>query len=1238
MSSIPRTRQRPLKVYVLVGALLMAAPLVFAYWSITEHRAERLAANLDRAESVALFFEKNVAQQFNYGDSYIRSLRRTYLFEGGLEAVKKYMAAVPLDKTVVSHATVIGPDGTPLFVSGHKIKPGSTAKDREYFKTQKSATEDDLLISKPRKGRNTGKVTIRLVRRITLPSGAFGGVVFAAMEVKTFTAFLKAHHLGPDSTAALVGTDKVLRARSNYGKGGVAQILDDSVLWDRLKQGEAGIFREASVIDGVERHYAYRQLKRYPMVVMIGVSNKAVAQWDEKASQQAAIAALLSLIAISGVFLYWRKGSLGVQLENEVERQTEALRGEIAEREKSDQRFRHFSEASADRFWEMDENLRFSFFYDRFEEVTGVPPAMLLGKTREETGVPDVDPDVWREQLDDLAAHRLFRGFEHPRTMPDGSVVHLSINGVPVYGEEGRFLGYRGTGSEITDRINAEAALRRARDDLERAMEVRTAELQTSRRRFEDFAETTADWFWETDEELRFTYVSKNVEHALGIPAELHYGKTHENIIDPEIDLDLWTEHLDTLVARKPFRDFTFCRRGADAEQRWVRTSGKPVYDADGAFRGYHGTGTDVTTSVRREVALQESEKNLREILEKSPVGVAIIKYAEENGRLLRKRLFVNDALVKMFGYGSPEAMMAGGDAYIGSWVDPAQLESFNERIKAGDNVVDFQAEKRRLDRTEWVVSIDTRSVLFDNQNCVMVWHHDITERVRAERALVESVEQHRVVTDSLPVSIIYIGVDERYRFVNETAAHWFARERSELIGRTIEEVHPADYLRFKPYIDRVIGGESFTYEDTITYGDGVTRDVQIIYVPHISATREVVGYFALVEDITDRKQAEAALHQAQKMEAVGQLTGGVAYDFNNLLGVIVANLDFLAEDLVDDAEKLSMIESAIQAAENGATLNRQLLAFSRKQALQTDIVDLSDHVHGMSEMLSRTLGETISIQTVAPSDLRKVEVDSRQLETALLNLAVNARHAMPDGGQLTIETVNVEFGERYAEEHDDLKPGVYAMLAVSDTGTGMPPEVLEHVFEPFFTTKDVGQGSGLGLSMVFGFVKQSGGHVSIYSEEGEGTTVKLYFPVSDTTEAAREMPAQEALPHGSGQTVLIVEDDENLRKVAVRTVSSLGYQVIAVPDGLAALAKLDEGAKVDLLFTDVVLPHGMNGVELGKAASKRHPGPTVLYTSGYTENAINRNGVHDEDIELLDKPYRRTELAHLLRKVMDHR
>ena len=534
---------------------------------------------------------------------------------------------------------------------------------------------------------------------------------------------------------------------------------------------------------------------------------------------------------------------------------------------------------------------------------------------------------------------------------------------------------------------------------------------------------------------------------------------------------------------------------------------------------------------MRREVALQESEKNLREILEKSPVGVAIIKYAEENGRLLRKRLFVNDALVKMFGYGSPEAMMAGGDAYIGSWVDPAQLESFNERIKAGDNVVDFQAEKRRLDGTEWVVSIDTRSVLFDNQNCVMVWHHDITERVRAERALVESVEQHRVVTDSLPVSIIYIGVDERYRFVNETAAHWFARERSELIGRTIEEVHPADYLRFKPYIDRVIGGESFTYEDTITYGDGVTRDVQIIYVPHISATREVVGYFALVEDITDRKQTEAALHQAQKMEAVGQLTGGVAHDFNNLLGVIVANLDFLAEDLVDDAEKLSMIESAIQAAESGATLNRQLLAFSRKQALQTDIVDLSDHVHGMSEMLSRTLGETISIQTVAPSDLRKVEVDSRQLETALLNLAVNARHAMPDGGQLTIETVNVEFGERYAEEHDDLKPGVYAMLAVSDTGTGMPPEVLEHVFEPFFTTKDVGQGSGLGLSMVFGFVKQSGGHVSIYSEEGEGTTVKLYFPVSDTAEAAREMPAQEALPHGSGQTVLIVEDDENLKK-----------------------------------------------------------------------------------------------------------
>ena len=1169
----------------------------------------------------------------------MRSARRAFLNDDGIAGVKSYMAAVPLDRTIVSHLTVIGPDGVPILNTAHALRPGVNTTDRDYFKAMKAATDDRLFLSKPHKGRNSGKLIVRAVRRISLPDGSFGGVLFAAMEVKSFTEFLKAHYLGPGNAAALVGLDKSLRARSNAGIAELKADLSQSGLWDQLKTAKTGIFRETSPVDGLERYFAYRQLKEYPLVVKVGVSSAAIAQLgSNRDAQQIAIAALLSFLLVAGVILYWRKGAAGFRLEQEVERQTAALRAEIEEREKSDRRFRDFSEASADWFWEMDENLRFSYFSDRFESTTGVPPSILLGKTREETGIPEIDPEVWAKQLQDQAAHRPFRGFEHPRKLADGTTVYLSVNGVPVFDDGGSFLGYRGTGSDITARKIVEAQLRNARDDLEREVESQTAELREGRERFRDFAESGADWLWEMDDQLRFTYMSPNVERIVGVPAEWHYGKTREDILGGKFDRKIWVEHLETLKARKAFRDFTYLRVGDGVEPKVLSASGKPVFAEDGRFLGYRGTGSDVTAFKQREVALAESERNLREILERSPVGVAIVKFFRDGDSVTLRRLFVNPALVAMFRFDTRDEMLAASADYENSWIDAEELQAFNEGMRAGGNLVDFQAKRSREDGTEWVVSIDTRPVHFDNQGCIMVWHHDVTERVEAEEALVETVEQHRLVTDSLPVSIIYIDVDERYRFVNETATRWFALDRSDLIGRTIEEVHPKDYPRFKPYIDRVFSGESFRYDDTVMYGDGVTRNVQIIYVPHLSASRQVVGYFALVEDITDRKQTEAALHQAQKMEAVGQLTGGVAHDFNNLLGVIIANLDFLAEDLEGDEEKLEMVESAIKAAESGATLNRQLLAFSRKQALKTDIVDLGVHLHGMSDMLRRTLGETITVHTVAPPDLRKVKVDPRQLETALLNLAVNARQAMPEGGHLTIESSNVELDRKFSREHDDLTPGVYVMLAVSDTGSGMPPEVLEHVFEPFFTTKDVGDGSGLGLSMVFGFMKQSGGHVSIYSEVEEGTTAKLYFPVSDAVELAKEVITQERVPMGSGQTVLVVEDDENLRKVAVRTVSGLGYQVVSVPDGLAALAKLDEGVPVDLLFTDVVLPHGMNGVELGKAAIRRRPGIGLLYTSGYTENAINRNGAVDEDIELLDKPYRRAELARLLRQVLDSR
>ncbi len=369
-------------------------------------------------------------------------------------------------------------------------------------------------------------------------------------------------------------------------------------------------------------------------------------------------------------------------------------------------------------------------------------------------------------------------------------------------------------------------------------------------------------------------------------------------------------------------------------------------------------------------------------------------------------------------------------------------------------------------------------------------------------------------------------------------------------------------------------------------------------------------------------------LRQSQKMEAVGQLTGGVAHDFNNLLTVIIGNSELVADGVKDRPALRKMVETTVKAAERGAELTSRLLAFSRRQALDPKPSDVNRQIAGMDSMLRRTLGEHIEIEMVGGGGLWKALVDPGQLENAILNLCLNARDAMPKGGRLTIETANARLDSAYAASQSEVEPGQYVMIAVSDTGAGMDAATLERAFEPFFTTKDVGKGSGLGLSMVYGFVKQSRGHVRIYSEPGHGTTVKLYLPRADSDEAAgAEAASTVDAPRGSGR-ILLVEDDELVRENAAEQLRSLGYDVVAAGSGREALAVLENGEAFDLLFTDVVMPGGMNGRELAERALLLRPGLPVLYTSGYTENAIVHHGRLDRGVDLLAKPYRRQDLA----------
>jgi PAS domain S-box-containing protein len=491
----------------------------------------------------------------------------------------------------------------------------------------------------------------------------------------------------------------------------------------------------------------------------------------------------------------------------------------------------------------------------------------------------------------------------------------------------------------------------------------------------------------------------------------------------------------------------------------------------------------------------------------------------------------------------------------------------------------------------------------------------------------------------------------------------------SEFTGRTTAEslgygawqaLHPDDVAPSQDtFFAAHTAREAFRLDYRLRRADGRYRWALSVAAPRITEDGSFLGYIGSVIDITERKEAEqilqqanelleervaaaiagrmeteAQLRQAQKMEAIGKLTGGVAHDFNNVLQVIGGNLQLLVRDVAGNLRAEQRLQTAIAAISRGSKLASQLLAFGRRQPLTPKVVNLGRLVRSIDDILRRALGEGVEIETVIAGGLWNTFVDMVQVENALLNLAINARDAMGGHGKLTIEAGNAALDDAYVRLHADVTTGQYVMLAVTDTGCGIPPELIEQVFEPFFTTKPEGQGTGLGLSMVYGFVKQSGGHVKIYSELGQGTTVRLYLP---RTRAEEDVESQtEAGPvTGGSETVLVVEDDDEVRNTVVDMLAELGYSVLKARDAQSALAIIESGMAIDLLFTDVVMPGTLRSPELARRACKRLPDIAVLFTSGYTDNAIVHGGRLDDGIDLLSKPYSREALARKLRHVL---
>lgn len=490
-------------------------------------------------------------------------------------------------------------------------------------------------------------------------------------------------------------------------------------------------------------------------------------------------------------------------------------------------------------------------------------------------------------------------------------------------------------------------------------------------------------------------------------------------------------------------------------------------------------------------------------------------------------------------------------------------------------------------------------------------------------------------LADYAPVMIWRSGTDK--------LCDWFNKPWLEFVGRSMEQelgngwaegVHKDDFDRcLAIYTGSFDARQPFSMIYRLRRHDGEYRQILDNGAPFYRGGA-FAGYFGSCIDVTDQQIAEARLREAQKIDALGKLTGGIAHDFNNLLQIIGGNLQLLARDVAGNERAEGRLRNAITGVSRGAKLASQLLAFGRRQSLTPKVVNLGSLIRNMDDMLRRALGGAIEIETVISGGLWNTFVDPVQLETSILNLAINARDAMAGRGKLTIEAGNASLDDNYSARHVDVVAGQYVMVAVTDTGGGIPAEILERVFDPFFTTKPEGQGTGLGLSMVHGFVKQSGGHINIYSEIAHGTTVRIYLPRCRKPE---DVPAEvEVAPvKGGSETVLVVEDDEDVRATAAETLVELGYRVLKAKDADSAMAVIESGVSIDVLFTDVIMPGKIPSTELARRAQQRLPHLAVLFTSGYTDNAMLHGDVLDHGAAVLNKPYTREELARKLRQII---
>jgi PAS domain S-box-containing protein len=751
----------------------------------------------------------------------------------------------------------------------------------------------------------------------------------------------------------------------------------------------------------------------------------------------------------------------------------------------------------------------------------------------------------------------------------------------------------------------------------------RQAATAASHRRNRAIVESTVDGVLELDGIGIVRYANPAAERLLGYAAQDLLGLDYRVLIDSSPGPNAARDPAGRVrYTTNILRGVGALMRRKDGQLRPVEYKILPVRE-DNLIKGTVLTFSDVTERERLDCLVRDMQSTAR--LGGWELDVATGK------------LHWTDALYDLYGVtrGAPVDF-----PFFQKFYDPADLPHMLAAIKAAldeGKTSDLQVRMTTVRGEKLWVRILYNA---ERRGGIVTRLHgtiqDVTNRVLAEQQVRQTRDFYELTLDAMPTLVSYTDTDLRLTYVNRALEEWLGLPRARIIGHRMRDfLAPHDVAEQSEYIAAALRGEATTWTHSST-SKGRTRDFQTHFVPQVGSDGVVCGFFSIASDLSDLKRLEARLLQAQKMEAVGQLTGGIAHDFNNLLGVVLGNLQLLERGVADNPPLARKVHTAMRAAIRGGDLTRRLLSFARRQIFDPVVLDLNRQLAGLSDLMQRTLGDSIEVRILPGTELWHTRVDAGQFENAILNLAINARDAMPQGGRLTVRTENVSLDQRFCNSHPAIEPGDYVAVNIADTGVGIEPDVLKRVFEPFFTTKESGKGTGLGLAMVNGFAEQSDGLATIESELGRGTTVRILLPRCNDTQSVREDTIAQRVAPGGDETILVVEDDTDLRETVVSALSQLGYRALEAADGEAALRILASHEQLDLLFTDVMLPGGMLGPTLARRARELRAGLEVLFTTGYAEHNVvgGVSGVTAAD--LIHKPYRIEELALRIRAVLD--